>query len=251
MSATQQNSDSGPIALTETRKPYHHGDLRRAIIASATRRARHDGERAIVLREIASEIGVSATAAYRHFANRAELVDIVASRGLEEMAEGMRTSLVLDAGVAPESESERAGLAAWADVRNACRSFVKFAIDEPKWIRMITDNGGDSEAVQESLNKLTAALLRHVERGVPSGVARTDFAEAERLEVWSSLMGMSMLSALGFLGSEDAMDQVWTILDNQLDRVMAPILLTERGRELVAAQPPFPAGALSDLTDWL
>ena len=49
MSATNQPK-SGAIA--EPRKPYHHGDLRRAIIASATRRARHSGERAIVLREI-------------------------------------------------------------------------------------------------------------------------------------------------------------------------------------------------------
>lgn len=248
MSATHQNNGTENV---DTRKPYHHGDLRRAIIASATRRARHDGERAIVLREIAAEIGVSATAAYRHFANRAELVDIVASKGLEEMAEGMRTSIVLDAGVAASSDSERAGLAAWADLRNACRSFVKFAIDEPKWMRMITDNGGSSEAVKEAVSKLTTALLRSVERGVPSGMFRSEISDAERLEVWSSLTGMSMLSALGFVGEAEGVEKVWDILDNQLDRVMAPILLTDRGREIVARQKPFPQGALSDLTDWL
>ena len=35
------------------KKSYHHGDLRNAIIQEATARARHSGEKAIVLREIA------------------------------------------------------------------------------------------------------------------------------------------------------------------------------------------------------
>lgn len=248
MSATNQPK-SGTIA--EPRKPYHHGDLRRAIIASATRRARHSGERAIVLREIAAEIGVSATAAYRHFTNRAELVDIVASRGIEEMAESMRTSLVLDAGVAAESESDRAGLAAWADVRNACRAYVKFAIDEPQWNRMISETGGTSPVVREAADKLIAALRKPAEKGVPSGVFRAEISDTETLEIWSSLLGMSMISALGFIGEGKDVDRIWDVLDAQLQRVIGPILLTEKGQELVAEQKPFPAGALSDLTDWL
>ena len=60
------------------KKAYHHGDLRNAIIQEATARARVSGEKAIVLREIAPHIGVSATAAYRHFANRQQLVEEVA-----------------------------------------------------------------------------------------------------------------------------------------------------------------------------
>lgn len=235
----------------ERRKPYHHGDLRRAIISSSVRRVRQQGERAIVLREIAAEIGVSATAAYRHFANRAELVEIVAIRGFEEMAEGMRTAPVLDAGVAAESSSERAGLAAWADVRNACRAYVKFAADEAEWTRMMLETAGEVPAVLEAYRQVGQAVSRAAERGVASGVFRDGVDIFDELEFWTAVQGMVLGSALGLIAPNDPSQKVWKALDNLLDKLAMPALLTETGQELVAKQKPFPDGALSDLTDWL
>ena len=72
------------------KKAYRHGDLRNAIIQEATARARALGEKAIVLREIAPVIGVSGTAAYRHFASRQKLVEEVSARGYLEMRERVR-----------------------------------------------------------------------------------------------------------------------------------------------------------------
>lgn len=245
------NSGTTDTTTEERRKPYHHGDLRRAIINSSVRRARHQGERAIVLREIAAEIGVSATAAYRHFANRAELVEIVAIRGFEEMAEGMHTAPVLDAGVAAPSDSARAGLAAWADVRNACRAFVKFAADEAEWTRMMLETAGEVPAVLDAYRQVGKAVGRAAERGIASGVFRDDVDVFDQIEFWTAVQGMVLASALGLIAPNDSSQKVWTALDSLLEKVALPALLTEEGQELVKQQKPFPAGALSDLTDWL
>ena len=48
------------------RDRYHHGDLANALTLAATDLAREGGPEAVVLRQAARQVGVSATAAYRH-----------------------------------------------------------------------------------------------------------------------------------------------------------------------------------------
>ena len=60
------------------RSTYHHGDLANALAAAAAQLAREGGPDAVVLREAARRVGVSATAAYRHFASHNDLFEEVA-----------------------------------------------------------------------------------------------------------------------------------------------------------------------------
>lgn len=62
------------------RATYRHGDLRGALVDAGVDLARQGGPDAVVLREATRRTGVSPNAAYRHFADRAALVDAVASR---------------------------------------------------------------------------------------------------------------------------------------------------------------------------
>src|SRR3954467_4821962 len=62
--------DSVPPAV----KPYHHGNLRAALVAEGAELARARGPEGVVLREVARRTGVSHNAAYRHFADREELL---------------------------------------------------------------------------------------------------------------------------------------------------------------------------------
>ena len=63
--------------------PYHHGNLRDALVEAAVDVVREGGPEALSLRELARRVGVSHAAAYRHFADREALVDVVAERALE------------------------------------------------------------------------------------------------------------------------------------------------------------------------
>ena len=72
----------------ETR-PYHHGDLRRALVAAARTILERDGPQALSLRAVAREAGVSPAAPYHHFADKAELLNAVAVEGFQELARAM------------------------------------------------------------------------------------------------------------------------------------------------------------------
>ncbi|MGB6107845.1 MAG: TetR/AcrR family transcriptional regulator, partial [Mycobacterium sp.] len=53
--------------VTVPKNPYHHGDLRNALVLTAVRLIEDDGLGEFSLRAAAREVGVSANAAYRHF----------------------------------------------------------------------------------------------------------------------------------------------------------------------------------------
>src|SRR5512145_1581524 len=74
---------------------YHHGDLRRALLQAAVRTIGTHGIDGLTLRAVGSSLGVSRTALYRHFADKAALLAAVAAEGfrtlrveLEEAWEG-------------------------------------------------------------------------------------------------------------------------------------------------------------------
>src|ERR1700742_1157852 len=64
-------------------RPYHHGDLRRALIDAATRLLETEGPSALSLRAVAREAGVSPAAPYHHFKDKGELLAAVAQQGWE------------------------------------------------------------------------------------------------------------------------------------------------------------------------
>lgn len=55
-------------------KPYHHGDLRRALIEAGIRLIGKEGEEKLSLRKAAAECGVSNAAPYAHFKNKDEFI---------------------------------------------------------------------------------------------------------------------------------------------------------------------------------
>ena len=70
-------------------RPYHHGDLRNALVVAATELAAQDGPDGVVLREAARRIGVSPSAAYRHFPSREGLLAVVGSEARRALAARM------------------------------------------------------------------------------------------------------------------------------------------------------------------
>ena len=65
-------------AATAETRPYHHGDLRRALVDAARRILENEGPSALSLRAVAREAGVSPAAPYHHFKDRGELLEAVA-----------------------------------------------------------------------------------------------------------------------------------------------------------------------------
>jgi AcrR family transcriptional regulator len=76
------------------RRPYHHGDLREAILGQAMVKIETDGLAALSLRDLARECGVSPSAPQKHFATKQDLLTALAVRGYDELAETLSESKV-------------------------------------------------------------------------------------------------------------------------------------------------------------
>ncbi len=70
-------------------RPYHHGDLRRAIVKAALEILRETQSLEFSLRELARRAGVSHNAPYKHFADKRELLAAVSAAGFETLTKRM------------------------------------------------------------------------------------------------------------------------------------------------------------------
>ena len=60
-------------------RPYHHGDLRRAVVVAALEILSETQSLEFSLRELARRAGVSHNAPYKHFADKRELLAAVSA----------------------------------------------------------------------------------------------------------------------------------------------------------------------------
>jgi AcrR family transcriptional regulator len=140
----------------EPQPGYHHGDLANTLIAAATRLARVGGPEAVVLREVARMVGVSPTAAYRHFTGYGDLMHAVKQGAQDHLAAAMREELAATAAVPDRS----------ADLRHQLRAlghgYLRFALAEPGLFRTAfarTNKSGEHSAPDQSATATTASAV--------------------------------------------------------------------------------------------
>src|SRR3954469_25220545 len=78
------------VIVTSRKHPaprgYHHGNLRSALIEAGLELIQEKGAAALTLREIGARAGVSRMAAYRHFANKEDLLGAISEAGFQQFA---------------------------------------------------------------------------------------------------------------------------------------------------------------------
>src|SRR5438309_11373963 len=119
-------------------RPYHHGDLSRALIDAASRILEAEGPTALSLRAVAREAGVSPAAPYHHFKDKAELLDAVAEQGWD----------LLDAALA-KAKAEAGSI--HQAITELGVAYVCFARENPALYRVMYDTARDREALPEGM----------------------------------------------------------------------------------------------------
>jgi AcrR family transcriptional regulator len=176
----------------EKRKTFRHGDLRNALIAAGIEMARTGGPNAVILREATRQAGVSPNAAYRHFANQADLLDAVRSACISQLA----------AAIEDEMKKCRLGRDPQAFARRSLRAvgigYLGFALREPGMFRTafsvppLVHSPNPANTASMGLNPfqlLSLALDRMQESGL---IGKKDRKDAEYL-AWSTVHGLALL----------------------------------------------------------
>src|SRR5689334_12922453 len=96
-------------------QPYHHGNLRAALLAEAVRVLAEADAATLSLRDLARRLGVSHAAPYRHFADKDALLAAIAQQGFELLTAELETAAALH----PDEPLRQLADTGWAYVRFA------------------------------------------------------------------------------------------------------------------------------------
>ncbi len=190
---SQQPDQAAHHAASDTHKPfgaYHHGNLREALIAVAVARLTESSNADFSIRSLASEIGTSHVAAYRHFDSRRHLIAAVGEQGFRMFNAHM-----------PRLEDPRvAGLSSVDALAVGAGEYVRFAIKNPGYFRaMFHKELPPREDFPEYCAQAEAAyvaLMKAVAPLVGSVSSQQDICDAATA-VWSIVHGFSVLELEG------------------------------------------------------
>jgi AcrR family transcriptional regulator len=90
---------ASPVTTPGTaQRPYHHGDLRRAVMREVLTVVRERGVSAVSVRDVARRAGATHTSVSHHFGDKAGLFTAVATEGYRLLADELRPVIDQDAG---------------------------------------------------------------------------------------------------------------------------------------------------------
>lgn len=201
--------------MMKRRDPYHHGDLRRALVDAATELARSHGPGDVILREAARRVGVSASAAYRHFADRDALLAAVASRARAAMADAMTVAVASRPPIGdPPSD-------AVARFRVIGLAYIRFALEEPGLFR--TAFGPWPTLTEPGHLSPSTMLIAALDDLVATGAMQSSRRVGAEGAAWAAVHGISILLADGALGQVDNRGRD-AVVDRTLDLVVSGLV---------------------------
>jgi AcrR family transcriptional regulator len=177
-------------------RPYHHGDLRNALVRAAADLAESGGPEAVTIRAAARQVGVTPTATYRHFASQSELLHAAKHEALDRM-----TATILALLTEPDPEADPVTVVLDRLVA-AGRGYVQFAMAQPGLFRTAFCRGGGGEGDEgdemDPAEALAAAppyafLSQVLDDLVEVGWLDPSHREGAEMAAWSTVHGLSML----------------------------------------------------------
>ena len=171
------------------KKPYHHGDLRAALIAEGLRLLAQRDAESLSLRELARGVGVSATSVYRHFPDKKALMTALALEGLALLGAAQRAA-------ADAAGGGEAGFAATG------RAYVRFALANPALFRLIFASPALAPLTAAGTLESEAGSLLHANA---AAAAAKDGGEAavHAIQAWALVHGLAMLILDGQIPEDD------------------------------------------------
>lgn len=156
----------------ETKRPYHHGDLKNALLRAAREILEGESLAALSLRAVARRAGVSHAAPYRHFPNHEALLAELAIEGFVDLKQEL-----VDAASAHGAMSDR--------LSNLGAAYMRFVVRRPAMARLMF---GPQLPNREAFPDLAAAA-----DGIGEAIGLALGDPALGLAVWATVHGLAML----------------------------------------------------------
>jgi AcrR family transcriptional regulator len=170
-------------------RPYHHGNLRAALLEQAERTVREQGADQLSLRELARQVGVSHGAPRRHFPDRQALLDALAESGFDRLGDELRQAV------------DTAGEGFEARLRASAAAYVRFATRDATLLELMFagKHREHADALEEAANRAFAVLLDVILQGQADGVLEPGDPERVGLVLFATMQGIAALVTGGMV----------------------------------------------------
>jgi AcrR family transcriptional regulator len=176
-------------------RPYHHGNLRTALLEQAERTVRERGAQDLSLRELARDIGVSHGAPRRHFADRQALLNALAETGFERLGAELRAA------------ADGAGEEFTARLRAIAAAYVRFATDDAALLELMFAGKHREPAgpLEAAADQAFSVVLELILQGQAEGALEPGDPERVGLVLFATIQGIVALITAGMVpsGRED------------------------------------------------
>ncbi|MCU0732234.1 MAG: TetR/AcrR family transcriptional regulator [Hyphomonas sp.] len=190
------SENDNTVNIESGKNRYHHGDLRAALIEEGLKLIDKGPADALSLREIARNAGVSATAVYRHFPDKAALLGALCLEGHARMAAAFRKAMA----------ASTPGVEAFTAMG---RAYVHFALAHPALFRMMMAQTGGPVMAPPPTSGAEGSdgmqILVNAIDGLFGSDTPPQVREARRLKAWSLVHGLAMLMLDGQVPAEPAL----------------------------------------------
>ena len=182
-------SHKAPTLNAHMDKPYHHGNLRTALLEAAHAQLSEVGEADLSLRELAARVGVSVNASYRHFANKDDLLMELSAMGFETLRARMLEAIGEITHLGPEHHLRAVG-----------QAYTTFARQDPGLYKLMFGRRGRFGSQARLLEAANAAFDVVIECVATLRGASSDSAEVVKAAagVWSMVHGYALLDIGGY-----------------------------------------------------
>jgi AcrR family transcriptional regulator len=184
--------------MAVSQRPYHHGNLRAALLACAEQTLSRDGAGELSLRELARQVGVSHAAPRRHFPDKRALLDALAEDGFERLGRELRDAM------------EAAGEQFDARLLAFARAYVAFATRHAALLELMfagKHRPGAADSLRGAADRAFEAPLALIAEGQAAGEVVAGDPERVATVAWAALQGLASLVNGGML-DRAALDDV-------------------------------------------
>lgn len=180
--------DNG-VNIDGARASYHHGDLRQALIDEGLRQLAASNGDPPSLRALARAVGVSPTAVYRHFPDKAALIHALCWEGDRMLAAALMTATFAAGG-------------GGAGHNASGRAYVRFALDHPALFRQMMTR---FRAIPGELDESAGLRLLMAGIAVAFPELSPEDTRIRALQAWSLVHGLSMLMLDGVVPADQSL----------------------------------------------
>ena len=195
--------------MKKTKKSYHHGNLAESLLDAVDEIASKFGLEAVTLRACAKLVGVSPSAAFRHYADKRALLTAFATRALTRLSASMA------------SARETAILQEQNAFAAVALAYVEFALEKPAFFRAMWREEGIYIS-DEAYAAAALTLRAQLQGGFANTLEDTDAESlsAPELLAWSSVHGLSSLLVEGSVEKESSYQQKLTAAKGMIEKLL-------------------------------